>query len=224
MQARDFILTQFDDDRASFLQQVFAAGRMGKKWLTLDMLTIEQQLQEPKARIIKALDYLAEKNWIELSVVNLRQGYKNNRIITTAEQLSRLCDYLNQLFVERERRDIQRIHSLLDYANNPGCLSQQLLQYFGESTSTPCGICNHCRQAISARISVAEQKPITLEQRQLIAALKLEAHKGLMQPRQLARFLCGLPSPAISRSALKNHPAFGALAEWSFPLILAAVE
>jgi len=224
VQTRDFIVAQFDADRADFLQRVFAAGRMGKKWLTLDMLTIEQQLQEPKSRIIKALDYLAEKNWIELSVANLRQGYKNNRTITTAEQLTSLYGYLDHLFVERETRDIQRIHSLLAYANNPACLSRQLLDYFGEPESAPCGICNHCRQATNTPISVAEQKSPDPGQRQLITALKLEAHKGLAQPRQLARFLCGLPSPAISRSVLKNHPAFGALAELSFPVILAAVE
>ena len=224
LQPREHILAQFDSDRVGFLQKVFAAGRMGKKWLTLDMLTIEQQLQEPKTRIIKALDYLAEKNWIELSVVNLRQGFKNNKSIGSVEQLHQLLDYLNRLFAEREARDIQRIRSLLDFANNPACLSQQLLHYFGEVSTTPCGICNHCRQSSGINVAMPVQVAINHEQQQLISRVKQEAHKALAQPRQLARFLCGLPSPATSRSALKNHPAFGALAELSFPVILAAAE
>lgn len=224
LQSREHILAQFDQARAAFLQHIFAAGRMGKKWLTLDMLTIEQQLQEPKARIIKAVDYLAEKNWIELSVANLRQGYKNNRVIHSAEQFAALIDLLDQLFAGREARDIQRIRSLLEFANNPACLSQQLLHYFGESSSSHCGICNHCRQAASVKVSVPALRLLTPAQQQLLADVKQEAHKALAQPRQLARFLCGLPSPATSRSSLKNHPAFGALAEVSFPLVFAAAQ
>ncbi len=224
LQSPDFILDQFDHERADFLRSIFAVGRMGKKWLALDMLAIEEQLQQPKARVIKALDYLAEKNWVELSVAKLRQGYKNNKLINSAEQLTGLCDYLDQLFAGREARDIQRIRSLLEFANNPECLSQQLLQYFGESTSATCGICNHCRQSTNARVSAPASKSLDHEQIQLIANLKQEAHKALVQPRQLTRFLCGLPSPATSRSALKNHSAFGALADASFSQVLAAAQ
>jgi ATP-dependent DNA helicase RecQ len=224
VQPREFILQQFDADRAVFLQQVFAAGHRGKKWLTLDTLAVAQQLQQPKARITKALDYLAGKNWIELSVANLRQGYRNNRVITSAGQLNGLCDYLDQLFAGREARDISRIHHLLAFANNSACLSQQLLQYFGEPTAGVCGICNHCRQDNCAHVILPTAMPLTESQLHRVAGLRREAHFPLQQPRQLARFLCGLPSPATSRSVLKNHPAFGALAEVSFPQVLAAAQ
>lgn len=224
LQAHNFILAQFDHERADFLQRIFAVGRMGKKWLTLDMLTIEQQLQEPKARIIKALDYLAEKNWIELSVANLRQGYKNNRSINSAEQFTALCEYLDQLFTEREKRDIQRIRSLLDFANNPACLSQQLLDYFGETDVPACGICNHCRSASLIPLNVSVAVPLTAAQQNIITNIRRENHAVLDQPRQLTRFLCGLPSPATSRSALRSNPAFGVLAEVSFTVVLAEVQ
>lgn len=223
IQDKDFILAQFDANRAAFLQQLFSVGRMGRKWLSLDMLTAPQQLNETKERITKALDYLAEKNWIELSVANLRQGYKNNQTIKSPEQLNALCDHLNQLFAEREARDIKRIHSVLAFANNPACLSQQLMQYFGETSAQACGICNHCRQApVPVNLPVAA--PLSSEQKNTIASLKHENHAALRQPRQLARFLCGLPSPATSRSTLKSHPAFGVLGAVPFALVMAAVQ
>jgi ATP-dependent DNA helicase RecQ len=56
----------------------------------------------------------------------------------------------------------------------------------------------------------------------LIQQLKAEQHVQLQQPRQLARFLCGLPSPATSRSSLKSNAAFGALAQAAFPVVLDA--
>jgi ATP-dependent DNA helicase RecQ len=224
IQDKQFIFSQFDAERAEFLQQLFSAGRMGRKWLSLDMLTIPLQLNEPKERITKALDYIAEKGWIELTVANLRQGYKNNQLINSPEKLNALCEHLNALFAEREARDIKRIHSVLAFANNPACLSQQLMQYFGEASAQTCGICNHCRSDQPAKVNLPTVAQLSSAQQTLIINLKKEDHAVLRQPRQLARFLCGLPSPATSRSTLKSHGAFGALAEVSFPVILAALE
>ena len=224
VQDKNYILAQFDENRAAFLQQLFSVGRMGRKWLSLDMLTAPQQLNGTKERITKALDYLAEKNWIELSVANLRQGYKNNQTIKSAEQFNALCDHLNKLFAEREARDIKRIHSILSFANNPACLSQQLMQYFGERSAQPCGICNHCRNPAPAQVSLPATVPLNAAQQQSITQLKQESHVMLRQPRQLARFLCGLPSPATSRSSLKSHPAFGVLGTVPFALVLAAAQ
>ena len=220
IQSAQFIASQFDAERVAFLQQLFSVGRMGRKWLSIDMLTAPQQLHETKERITKALDYIAEKGWIELTVANLRQGYKNNQSINSPEQLNALCEHLNRLFAEREARDIKRIHSVLAFANNSACLSQQLMQYFGEASAQPCGICNHCRNPSSAQVELPIAVPLTSAQQNLIAGLKNEGHAALRQPRQMARFLCGLPSPATSRSALKSHPAFGALAGVAFAVVL----
>lgn len=220
VQEKNFILAQFDETRAEFLQRIFSAGRMGRKWLSLDMLTIAVQLGEPKERITKALDYMEEKGWIELTVANLRLGYLNNKTINSAEQLTQLCAHLNQLFTEREARDIKRIHSVLGFANNPACLSQQLMQYFGETDAQACGICNHCRNNQPPQVSISSAAPLTAAQQLIATNLMNERHRELQQARQLTRFLCGLPSPATSRSALKSHPAFGALARVSFPVLL----
>lgn len=224
LQTPEVILAQFDAVRAEFLQRVFASGRMGRKWLSLDMLTIPAQLNEPKERIIKALEYLADKGCIELNVANLRQGFINCRTITTAEQRDHLCATLSTLFGQREARDIERIHSVLDFINNSACLSQQLMHYFGETSAPSCGICNHCRATSLQKIVLSKSESLTDMQRNIVLELQREGHAALIYPRQLARFVCGLPSPATSRSTLKSHRAFGALEQVSFPLILRVLE
>jgi ATP-dependent DNA helicase RecQ len=218
------VASQFDVARADFLRRVFAAGKKGTKWLTLDMINIAEKLQEPKERITKALDYLAEKGDIELSVANLRQTYRNNQLIKNTHDFQKLCATLNKLFAEREARDINRIHSVIDYANNPACLSQQLIRYFGEDSEIACGICNHCQQQYITPISPLVREPLSDAQRNLIQQVRAENYMQLQQPRQLARFLCGLASPATSRSSLKSHAGFGALEKASFPQILGAVN
>jgi ATP-dependent DNA helicase RecQ len=40
----------------------------------------------------------------------------------------------------------------------------------------------------------------------------------------MARFLCGLTSPATVRARLKSHPLFGSLADVPFALVQALVQ
>ncbi len=44
---------------------------------------------------------------------------------------------------------------------------------------------------------------------------------ALRHPRQLARFLCGLSSPALQRDRLNRHDDYGLLAEVPFQEVLA---
>lgn len=227
LQDIDSVLAQFDAARADFLRRLFAAGKKGTKWLTLDMIGISEKLQEPKERITKALDYLAEKGAIELTAASLRQTYRNMNAVHNAQDLQSLLETLYRLFAEREARDITRIQSILAYANNPNCLSQQLIEYFGE-TASPCGICSHCRaQACGeavVQVGTLVVPEITASQLELIAGVRGERHAALQQVRQLARFLCGLPSPATARSSLRQHKAFGALEHLGFQQLLALAK
>lgn len=227
LQDIEFTLAQFDATRADFLRRLFTAGKKGTKWLTLDMIGISEKLQESKERITKALDYLAEKGAIELTVANLRQTYINSGHVQNAQDLQSLLETLNRLFAQREARDITRIHSILAYANNPKCLSQQLIEYFGEAAAS-CGICSHCRaQACGEPVAQVESlvvPSVTNMDHELIAQLVSEHHVAVQQTRQLARFLCGLPSPATSRSSLKQHRAFGALDKLGFQQLLMVVD
>ncbi len=62
------------------------------------------------------------------------------------------------------------------------------------------------------------------QQRELIAEVQGEHHAALQQTRQLARFLCGLPSPSTARSSLRQHKAFGALENLGFQQLLALAK
>jgi ATP-dependent DNA helicase RecQ len=56
-----------------------------------------------------------------------------------------------------------------------------------------------------------------------VAALRSlrSAHRqALGEPRQLARFLCGISSPALTRAKLSRHALNGALEEWGFVEVL----
>ena len=50
--------------------------------------------------------------------------------------------------------------------------------------------------------------------------IRAENHPPLTHPRQLARFLCGITSPAAIRARLNRHPDFGALGEFPFQKVM----
>jgi len=56
-----------------------------------------------------------------------------------------------------------------------------------------------------------------------LGALRAKHPRALAEPRQVARFLCGLTSPALTREKLSRHPWFGVLAERRFADVLAFV-
>jgi ATP-dependent DNA helicase RecQ len=51
-----------------------------------------------------------------------------------------------------------------------------------------------------------------------------ERHAALKTPRQLARFLCGITSPAVTRARLGRHDAFGLLESRPFAEVLFLAE
>jgi ATP-dependent DNA helicase RecQ len=58
----------------------------------------------------------------------------------------------------------------------------------------------------------------------LLRTLRAEHPSALAHPRQLARFLCGLSSPALSKERLSSHPSFGAWEDRHFSEVLAWCE
>lgn len=221
IEAAGAICARFDGERAQFLEQIFRAGKPGSKWLTLDCAQVEQATGQPRDRMTRALGYLEEQGLIELQASGLRQGYKK----LVQPDIEAVLDKLVMLFETRERRDIERIDQVLHYANSSHCFTGQLLAYFGESDVQSCGVCGRCAdpaqtlRPVEARIG--ELRDLDVAE---VRAIVAENHPALRQPRQIARFLCGLPSPATSRGKMKQHDSFGALAGLPFNVVLDAVE
>ncbi|MCX6857688.1 MAG: RecQ family ATP-dependent DNA helicase [Verrucomicrobia bacterium] len=224
------ILSGHKPERQAFLKRVFSAGKRGTKWITLNPDEAAEEIQEPRERIMKALTWLQESGEIELKPSKARQRY-------------RLCDdaserdpgpisvQMQQLFIQRETRDVERLNQVLELAEHRGCLTRWLMRYFGEEMLEDCGTCTSCQERAKG---VNEETPrplpqsaipeITMENVASIRALMDQRHVSLRTPRQLARFLCGLSSPATIRERLTRDEAYGMLEKVPFADVLAQTE
>lgn len=215
-QPPEAICASFDPARADFLRAVFNAGKQGRIWLTIDTDKVAQTLGEPRDRLVRALQYLEENELIETQVKGVRQGYRKIANPDFAE----LFERIRALFERREQQDIKRLQEVVAYAESDRCLPQRLCDYFGESLSQPCGQCTPCVDGKPARLPEVDEPEFTARQQQLVDTLIAQQQPALQHPRQLARFLCGISSPATSRGPLRKHEGFGALQEYSFHRVL----
>jgi ATP-dependent DNA helicase RecQ len=112
------------------------------------------------------------------------------------------------------------------YAEQPGCSTRWLLRWFGEEMPANCGHCDGCRKPSSQirQLSCTGRRCISTEDVALIQMLLQERHPALRNARQLARFLCGISSPATSKAKLTKRNEFGLLAEVPFLQVLAQIE
>ncbi|MEO6807539.1 MAG: RecQ family ATP-dependent DNA helicase [Isosphaeraceae bacterium] len=211
------ILARFDADRAAFLRQIFRQARKAATWFTLDVPAAARASGESRGRIMTALHYLEEQGDLVLKVAGARRGY---RMIVDAPDLDCLAALMSARFLDRERRDIDRVRLVVDYARATDCLTRRLLTYFGEDLPADCGHCDRCLGIIPSPLPPATARaPGPTESRRL-ADLRAEGHLALATPRQQTRFLCGLSSPATVRAKLTRHPTFGLLDDVSFARVL----
>ncbi|MBL9115585.1 MAG: RecQ family ATP-dependent DNA helicase [Verrucomicrobiaceae bacterium] len=224
LQPENRVLSGHKPERQAFLKRLFQAGNRGYKWIKLD--DVDQcaaTLNESREKITKALTWLEEAGEIELKPSGLRHRYKR----CAEDQIAKpdlIARRMMEMFSVREQKDVQRLNLVMGLLETPQCLTRHLLGYFGEEMPSKCGHCGNCtareEQYTPRSIPLSRREPITLEQLQAISSLRAAGHASLRAPRQLARFLCGISSPATSRDRLTRHDCFGMLSGHPFQEVL----
>ena len=135
--------------------------------------------------------------------------------------LDELRDRLAERFDRREQSETERIERVVALVEHDGCQVQSLVGYFGETRVDPCGHCSYCLTGTAQRLPEPAATPAIDLDRAALDKLSAEHPTALGTPRQRARFLCGLTSPATTKAKLTRHALFGALADQRFVAVLA---
>jgi ATP-dependent DNA helicase RecQ len=214
------IFAKYEGEPALFVRRIFETAKRGRTWYALDPDKTAQQLGHERRRVIRALEVLEEKGWIELRASDVRNRY--TRLEADADP-GALAAELAQRFLHRERQERERLQQVLSLVTHDGCQTTFLVAHFGEVRKEPCGHCTYC---IGGR---PQRLPDLPSRAPLPAGLDLDALQGLREahadalaePRSVARFLCGLTSPALTRARLSRHALFGSLASYPFADVMA---
>jgi ATP-dependent DNA helicase RecQ len=211
----DDVFATFDADRADFLRRVLASGKEGRIWTSIDPEAVPG---EERDRVVSALGYLEQQGLAELKVADVRQRFT---LLQQPPSRDELRDRLAERFERREQSEAERIERVVALVEHEGCQVQSLVGYFGETLPEPCGHCTFCLTGTAQRLPKPDASPGLELDRAALDELTAEHPTALGTPRQRARFLCGLSSPATTKSKLSRHSLFGALAEQRFADVLA---
>jgi ATP-dependent DNA helicase RecQ len=215
-------LGHFDGERKTFLADLFRQAKKGKTWFQLDVDQSSRKLGQPRDRVVRALDYLAEQQHLELKVAGVRHRF---RVLRRPDNLAAVARSLHEKSLQREKREIARLGQVAALVEYDGCQVSALGAHFGDPLPKPCGHCSWCLQGnLPSRLPPRPEPRIDPEAWSQGLALRRQFAAELGNPRSLARFLCGVSSPHLIRAKLQKHPLFGILSHVPFPLVLERVE
>ncbi len=90
------------------------------------------------------------------------------------------------VYDSRRQRFVSQIEAVLEYAEDIDiCLNLKLLNYFGQSTDKPCGICSVCRDKRSKELT---QEQISAIEKQIVSTLSVSSHTADALVQTLRRF------------------------------------
>jgi ATP-dependent DNA helicase RecQ len=211
------ILAQYPDNQAAFIRKIFACCTKARKWITLDIEQAMTHTGQQRNVILRALDSLQHKGLAQLQLAGYRQRFRR---LQQDVNIPEVCQQLGETFLQHEAMEIARIESMLAYAQSESCLTGKLLNYFGEPIE-PCGHCGICLGDTAAKLPARQHASIESYDLSSFTAVVEKNVKALARPRQQARFLCGLNSPAVSATrGLRGNSLFGSCAEVAFADVL----
>ncbi|MFK5924819.1 MAG: RecQ family ATP-dependent DNA helicase [Verrucomicrobiota bacterium] len=188
----------------------------------LDLLELAGQLEMK----IEVLNDLLED--LELGGdIGLRRTHRLHlyRIVRAPQSVPDLAEELYVTFKKHTERDLERINAVFHTATTRACITSALLKHFGEKLEQPCGTCSSCIGGKRLRnLPRSEIEEVSLEEIEKIQALVATRHAALASPQRLARFLCGINSPAMNRWRLYFKDDWGLLRRLPYEEVLSIAE
>ena len=217
------IYAAFGEKASRFLRGLFGTAKHGRIWFKIDPDETMEKLGCSRESIVRAMEMLEQKNVAQVRAADARQRYTR---LNDEEDADALVADLQNRFALREKAEIKRIGDVLKLVEYKGCQTNALVRYFGEKRPEPCGHCSFCVTKEAAVLPPARELP-ALESRvdaDVLRDLCASHPQALGSPRQMARFLCGLTSPALTRAKLSKHELFASLENYRFVEVLAWCE
>ncbi|ERI52642.1 ATP-dependent DNA helicase RecQ [Pseudomonas sp. EGD-AK9] len=212
------LLAQFDGERRRFVEAILSGSRRARTWFTLDFDALYRDHGAERARVIKALDYLQEKGWVELESKQMTEVYA---LLDAEFDPVVLAEQLHGHFRAHEASEIARIQAMLALFESRDCLSRRLALYFGDAQAPErCGHCSVCRGRIAILPAPPDRPPLSGRDAQALCAAFSETHlqhAGQMPSREcLTRFLCGVTTPLLTKLKARQLAGFAALEDYPY--------
>jgi len=210
------LLDHFQGERRSFVQSILDGSQQARTWATVDIDAIASRYHDDRARVVTALEYFNDKQYIELQSKQMTDVFE---VINPEFNSDDLAATLFASFKQKEENEINRINRMIAFFETSDCLSLKLAHYFGDQRQTgPCGHCSVCEgNGSSATLPCDLNLPplSTLNPHALCQAVQAASDEPLSH-EMLSRFLCGINNPLFSHIKARSLPGFGRLEQYQY--------
>ncbi len=221
LRSEEKILAGRSPSERKLIQHLLAAGEMKRWWWYFYPAKLADEFNTTREKIVALLTGLEAAGDVILKVSHVRHAYRMKK---DPGELKLLIGRLVEKFQSREQSDLARLSQVLGISSQRGCLTAYLTKHFGEKLEQPCGHCDRCRGLPAKTIKRPKFRRASDDELGLVKDLVDQKHAALATPRQLARFLCGMASPAAIRARLTRHNAFALLSDIPFAEVLVIAE
>lgn len=207
-------------EESDFLGRLWKTGEEKRTWRYFEPSSAAERLGVSRERVVAVLSELERAGDVALEISGVRQGYRLLKEGSPPE----IAGIFAERFAKREQADLERLGMVSSLPGEEECLTGCLTSYFGERLPAPCGHCDRCSGGQPTPIRLPRVRKSDDAEWAMVKGLIDERHPAIGTPRQLARFLSGMTSPAATRAGLTRHDAFGALSDIPFREILELVN
>jgi ATP-dependent DNA helicase RecQ len=220
------ILALFTGERRDFLACVFNAIEMKKVWGLVNFDIIYQQYAAPRHRVVSALEYLAEHQYVQLESRLITDVYQVGSEALLTEQL---VTTLTAYFSDNEQKEINRIAAMIRFFELDACLSYNLALYFDDHNAPiQCGKCSVC-MGKNTTLTCSKKPP--MPETSVIAQGMSELSEHLAKSTDFAlseniycRFLTAMSMPIFARNKVAKLSAYGLCEQQPYAKVKAHVQ
>ncbi len=210
------ILSNFANEREEFVRTILNNCKTAKIWTTVDIEKIVTESGSNRQRVLTALEYFDEKEWISLrpktSVDVFEIIQKEFSIDSTAKELT-------ALFSQKEEKDISRIHSMIEFFEKDQCLARNLSAYFGENLAENCNRCSVCLNKKSTQLPFTEFPALEEYDFEILVQPLVNAADTTLSVNQITRYFCGIPTPRLVQYKARQMAGFSKLAAYNYKMV-----
>jgi ATP-dependent DNA helicase RecQ len=218
-ETEESISGRFKAEREQFIKAIFTNSTKQKIWYTLDLDKIVDNHQgADRQRIVNALEYLNEKDWIELQSNLVTEVFD---ITSRTFNIDKVLDKIYNLFIHKESNEINRIHNMSLFFESHTCLSYKLAEYFGEHfNGSNCHHCSVCDGHFAELEQTSNLKPMDEYNLEEIKKTIQDNLQSEYTDLNLTKFLCGIQTPVFTKHKTRQLSGFALLERYPFKDVL----
>lgn len=204
------------------IRGLFAAAEEAYGSLHFRLYEIAETTGISREEATEIITALADAGDIRLEQRGVREVYQRNKKADVS--IPQVIERMVERFESRALFEYDRIRLMQGYVESRYCRVRALAKHFGIRGFEKCGICDLCLGAKPIRWRDIPAPKISDDEWQKMLALRRENHAALGTSRQLAKFLCGISSPAAYQAKLTGREEFGMWQDQDFLHILALLD